>query len=86
MSQLNLQNVSFPITLSIPEAEVILAGLMKIPKEAADPVYAKIQQTALQTIQTLQNNPQDIPAVGTSSDIPAQIDEAQANSDSMANE
>ena len=77
---MNLQDISFPITLTIPEAELILAGLSNLPKKDADPIFAKVQQTALQKIQEVQtqgaSNPQFKDA----------INEAEANSDSMKGE
>ena len=75
-----LQNISFPIELTIPEAELILAGLTNLPKKDADPIFTKIQQTALAKIQEVQtqgaSNPQ----------VQADINQAEANSDSMKGE
>lgn len=86
---MNLQDISFPIELSIPEAEAILAGLMKLPKEVADPIYTKIQQTALQAIQKVQS--QSVVEVSpteqfSTAQAQAAINEAEANSDSMKGE
>ena len=75
-----LQNVTFPIELSIPEAELILAGLVNLPKKDADPVFAKVQQTALKAINNVQENGLANP------EAQAQLDEAEANSDSMKGE
>jgi hypothetical protein len=80
MTQPQLQDISFPITLSIPEVEVILAGLMKVMKEVADPIYTKLQQAALAEIQKVQ-------VQGASNNqVQADINQAEANSDSMRNE
>lgn len=75
-----LQNISFPIELTIPEAELILAGLTNLPKKDADPIFAKVQQTALKAIQNVQENGLANPQAQ------AELDEAQANSDSMKGE
>jgi hypothetical protein len=77
---MNLQNISFPIELTIPEAELILAGLANLPKKDADPIFAKVQQTALAKIQEVQQNGASNPQVQD------EINEAEANSDSMRNE
>ena len=77
---MNLQDINFPITLSVPEAELILAGLSNLPKKDADPIFNKVQQTALAKIQEVQqqgaNNPQ----------VQDAINEAEANSDSTKDE
>ena len=75
-----LQNISFPIELTIPEAELILNGLVKLPKENADPIFNKIQQTALAKIQEVQQQGASNPQVQD------EINQAEANSDSMRNE
>lgn len=77
---MNLQDISFPIELSIPEAELILAGLVNLPKKDADPVFAKVQQTALAKINEVQTQGASNPQVQDA------INEAEANSDSMRNE
>ena len=77
---MNLQDISFPITLTIPEAELILAGLSNLPKKDADPIFAKVQQTALQKIQEVQTQGASNPQVQDT------INQAEANSDSMRNE
>ena len=77
---MNLQDISFPIDLTIQEAELILNGLNYLPKKDADPVFAKIQQTALAKIQEVQTNGASNP------EVQADIDEAEANSDSMKDE
>ena len=77
---MNLQEISFPITLTIPEAELILAGLVNLPKKDADPVFAKIQQTALAKINEVQTQGASNPQVQD------EINEAEANSDSMKDE
>ena len=77
---MNLQDISFPITLTIPEAELILAGLSNLPKKDADPIFAKVQQTALQKIQEVQTQGARNPQVQDA------INQAEANSDSMRNE
>ena len=76
----NLQNVTFPIELSIPEAELILAGLTNLPKKDADPIFTKVQQTALAKIQEVQTQGAANPEVQDA------INQAEANSDSMRNE
>ena len=75
-----LQNISFPIELTVSEAELILAGLVNLPKKDADPVFAKVQQTALKAIQNIQENGLANP------EAQADLDEAEANSDSMKGE
>ena len=77
---MNLQDISFPITLTIPEAELILAGLSNLPKKDADPVFAKVQQTALAKINEVQTQGASNPQVQDA------INEAEANSDSMKDE
>ena len=77
---MNLQDISFPIELSIPEAELILAGLVNLPKKDADPVFAKVQQAALAKINEVQTQGASNPQVQD------EINEAEANSDSMRNE
>lgn len=77
---MNLQDISFPIELSIPEAELILAGLVNLPKKDADPVFAKVQQTALAKINEVQTQGASNPQVQDA------INEAEANSDSMKDE
>ena len=77
---MNLQDISFPIELSIPEAELILAGLVNLPKKDADPVFAKVQQTALAKINEVQTQGASNPQVQD------EINEAEANSDSMKDE
>ena len=77
---MNLQDISFPITLTIPEAELILAGLSNLPKKDADPVFAKVQQTALAQINEVQTQGASNPQVQDA------INEAEANSDSMKDE
>ena len=77
---MNLQDISFPITLTIPEAELILAGLSNLPKKDADPIFAKVQQTALQKIQEAQTQGASNPQVQDA------INQAEANSDSMKGE
>ena len=77
---MNLQDISFPITLTIPEAELILAGLSNLPKKDADPIFAKVQQTALAKINEVQTQGASNPQVQDA------INEAEANSDSMRNE
>ena len=77
---MNLQDISFPITLTIPEAELILAGLSNLPKKDADPIFAKVQQTALAKINEVQTQGASNPQVQD------EINEAEANSDSMRNE
>ena len=77
---MNLQDISFPITLTIPEAELILAGLSNLPKKDADPIFTKVQQTALQKIQEVQTQGASNPQVQDA------INQAEANSDSMRNE
>lgn len=77
---MNLQDISFSITLTIPEAELILAGLSNLPKKDADPIFAKVQQTALQKIQKVQTQGASNPQVQDA------INEAEANSDSIRNE
>jgi hypothetical protein len=86
---MNYQNVSFPIELSIPEAESILKGLAHLPKMEADPIFSKVQQTALQAIQKVQSQPVvEVSPTEQFSTAQAQaaIDEAEANSDSMKGE
>ena len=75
-----MQDISFSITLTIPEAELILAGLSNLPKKDADPVFAKVQQTALAKINEVQTQGASNPQVQDA------INEAEANSDSMRNE
>ena len=77
---MNLQDISFPIELSIPEAELILAGLSNLPKKDADPIFAKVQQTALQKFQEVQTQGASNPQVQDA------INQAEANSDSMKGE
>ena len=77
---MNLQDISFPITLTIPEAELILAGLSNLPKKDADPIFAKVQQAALKKIQEVQTQGASNPQVQDA------INEAEANSDSMKGE
>ena len=77
---MNLQDISFPIELSIPEAELILAGLVNLPKKDADPVFAKVQQTALAKINEVQTQGASNPQVQDA------INQAEANSDSMKDE
>ena len=77
---MNLQDISFPITLTIPEAELILAGLSNLPKKDADPIFAKVQQTALQKIQEVQTQG------ANNSQVQDAINQAEANSDSMKGE
>jgi hypothetical protein len=86
---MNLQDVTFPIELSIPEAESILKGLAHLPKMEADPIFAKVQQTALQAIQKVQSQPVvEVSPTEQFSTAQAQaaIDQAEANSDSMKGE
>lgn len=77
---MNLQDINFPITLSVPEAELILAGLANLPKKDADPIFNKVQQTALAKIQEVQQQGASNPQVQDA------INEAEANSDSMKGE
>ena len=84
-----LQNISFPIELTVSEAELILAGLVNLPKKDADPVFAKVQQTALQAIQKVQSEPvAEVSPTEQFNTAQAQttINEAEANSDSMKGE
>jgi hypothetical protein len=77
---MNLQDVTFPIELSIPEAESILKGLAHLPKMEADPIFTKVQQTALAKIQEVQTQG------ATNPQVQDEINQAEANSDSMKGE
>ena len=70
-----LQDISFPIELTVPEAELILAGLTNLPKKDADPIFAKIQQTAMAKIQEVQTQGAANP------EVQADINQAEANQD-----
>jgi hypothetical protein len=77
---MNLQDLTFPIELSIPEAESILKGLAHLPKMEADPIFTKVQQTALAKIQEVQTQG------ATNPQVQDEINQAEANSDSMKGE
>ena len=77
---MNVQDITYPIELSFAETELILAGLSNLPKKDADPIFAKVQQTALQKIQEVQTQGASNPQVQDA------INEAEDNSDSMKGE
>ena len=56
-----MQNVEFDIKLTIQEAEVLLAGLMKLPKEVADAMFNKLQQVAMAAIQEANKPAEEAP-------------------------
>ena len=77
---MNVQDITYPIELSFAETELILAGLVNLPKKDADPIFAKIQQTAVKRLEEVQTQGASNPQVQDA------INEAEANSDSMRNE
>lgn len=77
---MNVQDITYPIELSFAETELILAGLVNLPKKDADPIFAKIQQTAVKRLEEVQAQGAKNP------EVQAEINQAEANSDSMRNE
>jgi hypothetical protein len=79
--------MAIKLELDIKEAELVVAGLYKLPMEVAEPIVNKIKSQAIPQVQAEQTAAQnDINRVESNPETQVKIDEAQANSDSMKNE
>ncbi len=79
--------MAIKLELELKEAELAVAGLYKLPMEIAEPIVNKIKAQAMPQIAQEQVNAQnEINKVEANPQTQADIDEAQANSDSMKNE
>ena len=79
--------MAIKLELDIKEAELVVAGLYKLPMEVAEPIVTKIKSQAIPQVQAEQTAAQnDINRVESNPETQVKIDEAQANSDSMKNE
>jgi hypothetical protein len=79
--------MAIKLELEVKEAELVIAGLYKLPMEFAEPVVAKIKGQAIPQVAQEQIDAQNaISKVETNSNTQTDIDEAEANSDSMKNE
>lgn len=79
--------MAIKLELELKEAELVVAGLYKLPMEVAEPIVNKIKAQAMPQIAQEQVNAQNaVNKVEANPETQAQIDEAQANSDSMKNE
>lgn len=59
-----MNTIEFDIKLAIHEAEALLQGLMKLPKEIADPIFNKLQGQAIQAVQAAQQVEQPVTPAG----------------------
>jgi len=79
--------MAIKLELEIKEAELVVAGLYKLPMEFAEPIVNKIKAQALPQIAEEQTNVQNaINKVESNPETQVKVDEAEANSDSMKNE
>ena len=79
--------MAIKLELDIKEAELVVAGLYKLPMEVAEPIVNKIKSQAIPQVQAEQTAVQnEINRVESNPETQVKIDEAQANSDSMKNE
>jgi len=79
--------MAIKLELDIKEAELVVAGLYKLPMEVAEPIVNKIKSQAIPQVQAEQTSAQnEINRVESNPETQVKIDEAQANSDSMKNE
>ena len=79
--------MAIKLELDIKEAELVVAGLYKLPMEVAEPIVNKIKSQAIPQVQAEQTAAQnEINRVESNPETQVKIDEAQANSDSMKNE
>ena len=79
--------MAIKLELDIKEAELVVAGLYKLPMEIAEPIVNKIKSQAIPQVQAEQTAAQnEINRVESNPETQVKIDEAQANSDSIKNE
>lgn len=79
--------MAIKLELEVKEAELVIAGLYKLPMELAEPVKEKIKAQAIPQIAQQEVDAQNaINKVEANPNTQADIDEAEANSDSMKNE
>ena len=72
--------MAIKLELEIKEAELVVAGLYKLPMEIAEPLVNKIKSQAIPQVNNEINKVEDNP------ETQAKVDEAEANSDSTKNE
>jgi len=79
--------MAIKLELEIKEAELVVAGLYKLPMEFAEPIVNKIKAQAMPQIAQEQTNAQnEVNKVEANPETQVKVDEAEANSDSMKNE
>ena len=79
--------MAIKLELELKEAELVVAGLYKLPMEVAEPIVNKIKGQAMPQIAQEQTNVQNaVNKVEANPETQVKVDEAQANSDSMKNE
>lgn len=79
--------MAIKLELEIKEAELVVAGLYKLPMEHAEPIVNKIKAQAMPQIAQEQTNAQNaVNKVEANPETQVKVDEAEANSDSMKNE
>ena len=78
--------MAIKLELELKEAELVVAGLYKLPMEVAEPIVNKIKSQAMPQIAQEQTNVQNaVNKVEANPETQVKVDEAQANSDSMKN-
>lgn len=79
--------MAIKLELEIKEAELVIAGLYKLPMEVAEPIVHKIKAQAIPQIAEQQAEVQNaVNKVESNPETQVKVDEAEANSDSTTNE
>lgn len=79
--------MAIKLELEIKEAELVIAGLYKLPMEVAEPIVHKIKAQAIPQIAEQQAEVHNaVNKVESNPETQVKVDEAEANSDSTTNE